>query len=60
MEVFFYANANGGNILLKKGDGFFRRHLQYLNRQVAVQLGGVWIGRLKTCLMCRLRFADGC
>ena len=41
MEVFFYANANGAISCSKRG-GFFRRHLQYLNRQVAVQLGGVW------------------
>lgn len=38
---FFYANANGAISCSKRG-GFFRRHLQYLNRQVAVQLGGVW------------------
>ena len=40
MEL-FYANANGAISCSKEAD-FFRRHLQYLNRQVAVQLDGVW------------------
>lgn len=31
-----------GQYLTQKEADFFRRHLQYLNRQVAVQLGGVW------------------
>ena len=31
-----------GQYLAQKEADFFRRHLQYLNRQVAVQLGGVW------------------
>ena len=38
---FFYANTNGTISCSKRG-GFFRRHLQYLNGQVAVQLGGIW------------------
>lgn len=38
---FFYANANGTISCSKRGR-FFRRHLQYLNGQVAVQLGGIW------------------
>ena len=31
-----------GQYLAQKEADFFRRHLQYLNRQVTVQLGGVW------------------
>ena len=31
-----------GQYLAQKEADFFRRHLQYLNRQVAVQLGGIW------------------
>ncbi len=41
MEVFFMQTPMGQYLAQKEAD-FFRRHLQYLNRQVAVQLGGVW------------------
>ena len=39
---FFLCKRQWDNILLKKRRIFFRRHLQYLNGQVAVQLGGIW------------------
>ena len=39
---FFYANAKWGNILLKKRRIFSDGIYSILNRQVAVQLGGVW------------------
>ena len=41
MEVFFMQTPMGQYLAQKEAD-FFRWHLQYLNRQVAVQLGGVW------------------
>ena len=41
MEVFFMQTPMGQYLAQKEAD-FFRRHLQYLNGQVAVQLGGIW------------------
>ena len=41
METFFMQTPMGQYLAQKEAD-FFRRHLQYLNGQVAVQLGGIW------------------
>ena len=41
MEVFFMQTPMGQYLAQKEAD-FFRRHLQYLNGQVTVQLGGIW------------------
>jgi len=41
METFFMQTPMGQYLAQKEAD-FFRRHLQYLNGQVTVQLGGIW------------------
>ena len=41
METFFMQTPMG-QYLAQKEEDFFRRHLQYLNGQVVVQLGGIW------------------